>query len=131
MLLNRHEEGWRFWMLVTGLVLTFLTFSSSCQAQALGVNYSWSDSILVNTGGRDSTFATIWESVNIWFRGGEGYVRFGAPDTTGWNSRKFVRLADNQILGFDAGTKLRRLQFKAATGTATIYFAGYKKRRQF
>jgi hypothetical protein len=110
------------------------SWPGTASSQVLGVNYSWSDSITVNVIGRDSLFATVWESVNIWFRGGEGYIKYAlntAGDTTGWNSKRWVRLADNQIISFDAGTKLRRLQFKSATGTAVIYFVGYKKVRQF
>lgn len=125
-------DPWKFWATAGAVLLTIMVLcTSQCSGQSLGTNYSWGDSITVNTTGRDSSFAKIWESVNIWFRGGEGYVRYGASDTTGWSSRKWTRLADNQVLSFDAGTKLRRLQFKAATGTATIYFSGYKKTRQF
>lgn len=116
------------------LLSILLFFAGSAQSQVLGVNYSWSDSMTVNNTGRDSTFVTVWESVNFWFRGGEGYVRFAfnsAGDTTNWSSKNWIRLADNQVLSFDAGSKLKRLQFKAATGTTQAYFVGYKKTRQF
>jgi hypothetical protein len=100
-------------------------------SQSLGTNYSWADSATVNVVGRDSTFSTIWESVSIWVRGGEGWIKYGAPDTNSWNSRKWIRAAESQIFVFDQGNKLRRLHFKANSGVATFYFFGYKKRRQF
>lgn len=115
------------------LLSILLFFVGSAQSQVLGLNYEWSDSMTVNNTGRDSTFVTVWESVNFWFRGGEGWIRSAssaAGDTANWNSKKWKRLADNQVVSWDAGLKLKRLQFKAATGTVQAYFSGYKKVRQ-
>ena len=105
-------------------------FLSNSHCQPLGVNYTWTDSATVGIIGRDSTFTRIWEEVNVWCRGGEGWIRIGAPDTSGWASRKFIRLADTQVISFGPGTRLRRIQFKSMTGTVIFFFSGYKKRWQ-
>lgn len=111
------------------LVLTGGRFSSA-NAQVLGTNYAWSDSITVGTSGRDSTFSRVWEEVNIKAVGGDAWIRYGAPDTSSWSSRKWYRIVSGESISFGPGTKLRRLQFKANASTVTFYFAGYKKRWQ-
>lgn len=105
-------------------------FFTDSYSQTLGTNYAWQDSATVNVTGRDSTFARIWEDVDIKCHGGDGWIRWGAPDTSSWSSRKWYRLAAGEHINFGPGTKLRRLQFKAVTGTTTFYFAGHKKRWQ-
>lgn len=117
---------------VLSTMLSILTAHvPSASSQVLGTNYVWVDSATVNTIGRDSTFVRQWEAVSFWCRGGEGWFRAGAPDTASWSSRKYSRIAENQVVSFDAGTPLKRLQFRANTGNVVFYFVGYKKRKQY
>lgn len=112
-------------------LMLLLTAVPCTYAQVQGTSWTWVDSATVNTTGRDSVFSTRWESVSFWSRGGESWFRAGAPDTASWSSRKWTRLAENQVVTFDAGTPLKRLQFRSNTSTVVFYFVGYKKRKQF
>ena len=94
--------------------------------------WSWSDAVNVTTASIDSAFDQRWEQVNIKFEGCDGYVKYGTSnDTTSWDSRDWMYLAEGEAIQFESRTPLTRLEFKAASGSGKIYFTGYKRRRQY
>jgi hypothetical protein len=113
------------------LVVLFWAVGGLSTSHAQTVTYLWADSLGLSSTGRDSLFATPWEEVSIFVSGGSAYVKYGAPDTTSWSSRNFILLIEGQVITFGPGTKLKRLKYKMASGTGTIYFIGTKKRAQF
>lgn len=94
-------------------------------------SYTWTDSIGISTTEQDSHFVVQWENVRIWSNGCDLLARIGAPDTTSWDSRSFIKYPAGQVFGFDSGTKLKRLEYKAASGTGSIFFVGDKKSSQY
>lgn len=121
----------RFFLALLLFTISMAIEPEMVRAQSNATNYVWLDSIATSTTGRDSLFATTWEQVLIKPVGGAIYLKFGSPDTTSWSSRSWWYLADGEAIGFGAGTRLRRLQWKSVSGTITVYMTGYKKVAQF
>lgn len=119
------------WIIILVAMLLFLPATSN--AQLLGNNYIWTDSIAVSTTIQDSTWAGIyerWEQVTLWFSGCGGMVKIGAPDTTGFSSRDWIELYENRSLTIGPYTRLRRLWFRSDTGSGVMYMIGFKKTQQ-
>lgn len=96
-----------------------------------GTNYLWVDSLSLSTSAVDSHFAVLWQDVSLWADGCDLRIRVGSPDTTSWSSRKWSHVIDGQVVSFGPATKLKRLEYKAATGTGTLILMGYKKSAQY
>lgn len=126
---------WNVLLIALALFGTFLlgygirdVHVQTATAQSIATNYAWADSITVGTSSTDSLFTNRWEQVSLKFEGtANGYVRFGAPDTTNWSSRDWYQLTAGEVLTFGPATKLVRAEFKTSTGTMTVYMAGYKR----
>lgn len=113
---------------LTGLCLLLTFHAGDGRGQALGVQYVWQDSATVGVTGADSLFSTVWETVNIFCDGGNGWIKIGAPDTSNWGLRHWTHLKENQVVTLEPSTKLRRIKFKAETGKVTFYFVGTKRK---
>lgn len=107
-----------------------LLSASKAHGQTIhGPVYLWQHSISVGTSPIDSTFTIQWEQVSIWFTDGAGYVRLGAPDTGDWSSRPWIKLPAGTVLSIGPMPHLKRLEFKAVTGTVTLNIVGSKRTR--
>jgi hypothetical protein len=123
------------------IVVIFLTLILLCtnignspeevEAGLFKENYAWGHAISITTTAQDSHFVSQWKEISMWSYGCGLLVRYGVPDTTSWSSRDWIRLIEGQVLTFGPATKLTRLEFKAASGSGTIYFVGYKTTAQF
>jgi len=101
------------------------------EAQIYGTNYLWQDAISITTAAIDSHFVTKWQDVSFWTKDCGLTFRCGAEDTTSWSSRDWVAVEAGQTITIGPATKLVRLEFKATSGTGTLYFLGYKKSDQY
>lgn len=115
-------------VLLSILLLTFLVLPSQAQ---IGSFYIWTDSLGVTTTAIDSIFTIEWQSVTIWADTCDMQLKLGAPDTTGWSSRKFMTISAGGSIYIGPATKLKRLEYKCKSGAGTLYMTGYKKRRQY
>jgi len=112
------------WFLVAFAALIFLPQDADAQ---YGTKFIWTDSLTVTTAGVDSFFTNQWEEVTFWCRSADGeYKASTRSDTTSWSSRDFVRIVEHQQVYFGPATKLGRLEFKANSGTVTLYMTGTK-----
>jgi len=105
--------------------------SKSVRAQVFGVNYLWQDSTTITTVAIDSAYVVQWEQITVRTDTVVLWYRAGAPDTTSWSSREWMRLASGATLSYGPATPLRRLEFRAGAGTGVIYKEGYKKVAQY
>lgn len=103
----------------------------SANAQALGQQYVWVDSLATSTSSIDSFFTVQWNDIMIWPVGADLLVRIGAPDTASWSSRKWLRVDDGMAITIGAASRLRRLEFKTISGTGALFLSGLKKSSQY
>lgn len=101
------------------------------EAQIYGTNYLWQDAISITTAAIDSHFVTKWQDVSFWSSGCGLSFRCGAEDTTSWSSRDWIVVEAGQTIQIGPATKLVRLEFKASSGSGTMYILGYKKSDQY
>lgn len=116
------------------LVLIWLeitTTQSEVTAQQFGTNYFWSDITLTTTTSIDSFFVTRWENITVYGDTSDFLLRIGAPDTTGWSSRPFIKIKAGTSLSFGPATKLKRLEWKTVSGSDVFTMVGYKRTPQF
>jgi len=118
-------------MLKKLIIFTFVILAFSGVKNTNAQYYVWVDSLAVTTTAQDSTFDTRWEEVTIKFEGCDGLIKVGSPDVGSWGSRKFFPVADGETIRFGFRTPLKRLKFKASSGSGTIHFIGYKKSAQY
>lgn len=95
-----------------------------------GTNYSWTDSIAINTTAKDSHFTVQWQQASFWADCAFKF-RDGSPDTSSWDSRKWAKVVSGQVTNFGPATKLTRLEFKTVTGTGSFFIKGYKRSAQY
>ena len=101
---------------------------------ATQTNYFWQDSIAIGTTRNDSNYTTYtnrWEEITFWFSGCNGMVKIGAPDTTDFATRKWLLLNAGQAVTVGPATRLRRIWFKAQSGTGAFFMVGYKRVAQY
>jgi len=98
---------------------------------AFGTNYYWADTLKARSTAVDSYFTTKWEditleadSVNIWYRA-------GAPDTSDWSNREWMRLTAFESIRFGPATQLRRLEWKTTGTTGDFFMNGHKRTAQY
>ena len=103
----------------------------AANAAIYGTNYFWQDSLALSTSAVDSHFVVKWQQVVFWSNGADLLFRAGSPDTTSWSSRKFTKISAGQTYSFGSATKLIRFEYKASSGSGTLYMSGYKKSAQF
>lgn len=125
-----------FWvsLLVLGILLWQFGVkveTKSAYTQIYGTNYLWQDAISITTSPIDSAFAEVWQQVTVWARGCDLYAKFGAPDTTDWDSRDWIYFVEGSSVSIGSATKLTRVEFKAVSGTGTLYMFGYKRIGQY
>lgn len=96
-----------------------------------GLNFYWADSIRATTTPIDCTFSRQWrqvviktDTIALWFRA-------GAPDTSSWSSRDWIKLDAGESISFGTATPLKRLEFKADAGTGYVFSMGYKNAPQY
>lgn len=103
---------------------------SDLQAQ-IGTFYVHSDSSSCIVTSVDTTYSTVWTQLTIWSTDIDILLKIGAPDTTSWSDRKYLRIPVGQSITFGPATKVRRLEYRSQSGSGTIYFIGYKTVSQF
>lgn len=113
------------------IILFVLTALVIVGAQSLGSRYLWTDKVSVSAVAVDSTFQTRWEFVTIYSDTLDLWLKIGAPDTSGWSQRDFIKLGAGTSLSFEAPMYLKRLEFKTVTGSGYIYMIGGKKVVQY
>ena len=92
----------------------------------------WTDSLAISTAATDSMFRYPWRTVKIMPDNCDMLIRVGAPDTSSWRTRKWILVPDGQTFEFSATNfMLRRLQWKAVSGSGTLYISGIKVTSQF
>lgn len=109
------------------IILLLLLAATAAQAQY----YTWCQSDTVTATATDSTFSQRWEQCQFWFSGCDGYVRIGAPDTTSWSSRTWLKVADGQIITIDYRTPFLKQSFKSVSGAGRLYRVGIKRKAQY
>ena len=109
-------------------ILAILALFAAAGAQQYPV---WTDSVAVSTVAKDSAFAVRWEAVTIKFVGCAGWIKVGTPDTSSWSSRDWFYCDSDEPISFGVRTPLKRMEFKAASGSGHIYFIGEKKSARF
>jgi len=126
--------GSLFWVFVVALAILVLVLIGRGENPAVADIYKpvylWQDSLALSTSPVDSAFITRWEEVAMWSVGCGLRVRLGAPDTTNWESRDFVRYLEGQVISVGPVPKLYRLEFSAVSGSGTLYMVGLKKVKQ-
>lgn len=107
------------------LILFLLVTAASAQY------YSWVDTVAVTTAAIDSAFLYRWEECTIKFISCGGWLKIGAPDTVSWADRDWYYASEGEPVEVLFRTPLTRLEFKSASGSGWIQFAGYKRQRQW
>lgn len=92
----------------------------------------WTDSLAITTAKVDSLFRYPWKSLRLMPDGCDVLIKIGAPDTTRWSSRRYILVPDGQPFIFNsANFVLRRLAWKAPSGSGVLYLSGIKNRAQY
>jgi len=122
-------------LLLVACAITLIALTSE-QASAQ-TRFAWTDSIAVTTSDTVLTFSPRWESVNIWFSGCDGFVKYsiGPGDTAGWSSclygKQYIELSEGMTLTIikskDLGIAgLYKIAAKAKSGTGALFLTGTK-----
>ena len=109
------------------LILMLLIAVTGAHAQY----YVWIQSDTVKTTAVDSTWATRWEQCTFYFYGCDALIKIGAPDTTDWASRTWLRVPEYVPISIDYRTPFKKLSYKAETGAGRLYLVGIKRTTQF
>lgn len=113
-------------------LLTILKMGQVPEAytQVSGTTYFWAETLHVTTSLADTVFPVRWEDVTI-IGSADVSLVVGASDTASWSSRIQFPLDTYNAVRLGPGSKLIRLGYKTATGTATLYLTGIKRSAQF
>jgi len=115
----------------TFYILAFLLFLVGGVQAQFGNRYLWSDSLAAATTAVDTTFTESWEYASIYSDTVDIEIKVGAPDTTGWSSRKWIQLTKGATLSIGPTPKLKRIEFRTIAGSGTLFIVGTKSTRQY
>lgn len=109
-----------------------MILSSIAQAQDTQIDHIWVDSLAVTTTEVDTTFPIKWSQVSLRFEGAVGLVKICGPDTQAVADRKWIRMYPGMVLEIGEKTGLKRLIYKAVSGTGAdvcaLFLTGIKYR---
>ena len=119
-------------LILFALVMVICSNPGPAVGQILGTKYLWIDSVAVSTTRVDSTFERRWEEISFWFIGCNGLVKIaGAADTTDFTNRKWLYVYEYQVVNVGPADRLKRMWYKAETGTGALVMTGYKTHPQY
>ena len=113
------------------IALLFVMFVGTVSAQTLGSRYLWTHKLAATTSAVDSTFNVRWEFVTVYSDTLDLWLKIGAPDTSGWSSRSWIKLEGGTSLFFERPIYLKRMEWKTVSGSGYLYLIGGKKQKQF
>jgi len=98
---------------------------------SLGTRYLWNHKLATTTAAIDCTFTVKWQQVTIYSDTLDIWYRAGAPDTSSWSSRDWMKLEAGSGLKYENPVYLKRFEYKTVSGTGYIYLMGTKKSAQY
>ncbi len=125
-------------MMTAAALSSMLVFPQRTNAQlaSIGTQYQWN--IAEDIAPDDSleyaltTYLTRFNKIVFWLSGGAAYVKIGAPDTTDWASRYWMKLEEGIPYASGADTPISRICFKNfGADTVSLYLSGTKYSPQF
>ncbi len=113
--------------MIVMVALMLCSKTRPAEAQTLGTKYTWIDSLHVTVTKGDTILPIRYEQCSMWFVGCNGLVKIGGEsDTTEFASRYWLPLEAGQVLSAGPADRLKRLWFKAAADSGTLWIIGYK-----